>query len=126
MKQQKQAALEYCKHFTANMAAGIMHGLIGFSIALIIAAFIPVQIPVQTFKQLVSFAFTVGVGSGILGSVLAVESDGSTFKANRVVTFVRDAVYPSERNNGASYTISPSLGLYINKKKSWQDYIFYI
>ena len=121
----KKAVKEYLKHFAANAAAGMMHGLIGFSAALIIAAFIPVQIPVNTLYDLVGFAGTVGLGAGILGSVLAVESDGSTFKATRVITFIREAAYPSDRDNGGKHVVSQHLGLYISSKKSWQDYIFY-
>lgn len=123
---QKQAIYEWAKHFTANVAAGILHGLIGFSIALIIGAFIPVQIPINTYYDLMYFALTVGTGAGVLGSVLAVESEGDKFKATRVLRFVRTAAYPEYRNNGASYTISHGLGLVIHRKKAWQDYIFYI
>lgn len=122
----KEAVIEYLKHFAANAAAGILHGLIGFSIALIIGAFIPVQIPVNTLTDLTKFAGVVGTGAGVLGSVLAVESDGSTFKAGRVVRFVRNTAYPSERDNGGKHAISTRLGLYITSKKAWQDYIFYV
>jgi len=123
---QAGAIKEWLKHFAANAVAGILHGLIGFGVALVLASFVPVQIPINSFQQLIHFALTVSAGSVILGSVLAVESDGSTFKANRVFHFVREAVYPSDRNNGSRYTISTSFGLSIASKKSWQDYIFYI
>jgi len=119
---QAGAIKEWLKHFAANAIAGILHGLIGFGIALVLASFVPVQIPINSFQQLIHFALTVGAGAGILGSVLAV----STFKANRVLHFVREAVYPSDRNNGSRYTVSTSMGLSIPSKKAWQDYIFYI
>lgn len=121
----KEAIYEWAKHFTANLAAGMLHGLIGFSIALILGAFIPVQIPIDSLQQLLTFALTVGAGAGVLGSVLAVETDGSKFKATRVIEFIRRAAYPSSRNNGSTHTLSSRLGLVIHKKKSWQDYIFY-
>jgi len=123
---ERNALKEWLKHFAANTVAGILHGLIGFSIALILGAFIPVQIPINTFQQLLGFALTVGAGAGVLGSVLAVESDGSDFKATRVIKFVRRAAYPSSRNNGSRYNVSTRLGWTIPSKKSWQDYIFYI
>lgn len=123
---EKGAVIEYLKHFAANLLAGIMHGLIGFSIALIIASFIPVQIPVNNFTDLILFSFTVGAGSGILGSILAVEKGGGDFKAGRVLKFVRKAAYPENRSNGKAYTISRRFNLSIHRKKSWQDYIFYV
>lgn len=123
---QTGAIKEWFKHFAANLVAGALHSLIGFSVALIIGAFIPVQIPIETFRHLLTFAATVGVGSGILGSVLAVESDGDQFQATRVLKFVREAFYPSDRNNGRRYTISTRFGLSIASKKGWQDYVFYI
>jgi len=123
---EKKAVIEACKHFGANLVAGILHSLIGFSISLIIAAFIPVQIPINSMQQLLGFAGAVGIGSGILGAVLAVENNGEDFQATRVLKFVRGAFYPSDRNNGGEYTISSSLGLTIHSKKAWQDYIFYI
>jgi len=123
---ERGAVKEYLIHFTANLLAGIMHGLIGFSIALIIGSFIPVQIPINNFTDLMLFSFTVGAGAGILGSVLAVESGGEQFKAGRVIRFVRNAAYPKDRNNGRAYTISRRFNLSIHRKKSWQDYIFYV
>jgi len=123
---QKEAVIETLKHFGANLVAGILHSLIGFSISLIIGAFIPVQVPINTIQQLIGFAGAVGLGSGILGAVLAVENEGDDFQATRVLRFVREAVYPSSRNNGSKYTLSTSLGWTIHRKKAWQDYIFYI
>lgn len=123
----RKAFKEWLKHFTANAIAGVFHGLIGFSVALIIGAFIPVQIPIESMQQLIGFALTVGAGSGILGATLAVESeDEDKFKAGRVIKFIREAVYPTSRNNGARYTISGRYGLSIPSKKSWHDYILYI
>lgn len=124
---EKEAVREYLKHFTANAAAGILHGLIGFSVALIIGAFIPVQIPINSLQSLIYFSLTIGAGAGILGSILAVESTNEdNFKATRVLKFIRNAFYPSERNNGNQYTISDTFNLTIHRKKSWQDYIFYV
>jgi len=121
---QKKAVIEYLKHFAANMAVGILNFFLGFGIALIIGAVIPVQVPIDSLWQLIRFSFVIGVGSGIVGSVLAVESNGK-FKATKVIDFIRDEVYPEERNNGASYTLIRSWNLTIHRKKSWQDYILY-
>jgi len=124
---EKKAVIEYLKHFAANAAAGILHGLIGFSVALILGAFIPVQVPVNSLHSLIMFSLTVGAGAGVLGSVLAIDSENDThFKATRVIKFVKDSFYPSERKNGSQYTVSDTFNLTISRKKSWQDYIFYI
>lgn len=122
---QKQAVIETLKHFAANTAVGVLNFMLGFGIALMIGAFIPVNIPIDSLTELIKFASVVGAGSGLVGSALAVESDGSHFKATRVLSFIRDNVYPPERNNGAKYNISSYCGLSIHRKKSWQDYIMY-
>jgi len=121
---EKEAVIELAKHFGANLVAGILHALIGFSIALIAGAFIPVQIPINSLNALLGFASTVGLGAGLLGMVLAVENDSSEFKATRVFRFVREAVYPESRRNGSQHRIFG--GLMISSKLSWQDYVLYI
>jgi len=121
---EKEAVIELAKHFGANLVAGILHALIGFSIALIAGAFIPVQIPINSLNALLGFAATVGLGAGLLGMVLAVEDDGDEFKATRVLKFVKQAAYPESRRNGSQHQIYGRL--MISSKLSWQDYVLYI